>query len=100
MLVPAGSVAVMVLPALPSRSPEDEVVNPIVQVVMAPATDDEGVTDTDLTDCADVTEAEAVTDVVSELVTTLVVVEPVVVGLVTPAMDTVTASPAGTEYPL
>jgi hypothetical protein len=100
MLVPVGRVTVMVLPAVPSRSPEDEVVNPIVQVVMAPATEYEGVTDRDLTDCADVREAEAVTDLVSELVTTLVVVDPVVVGFVTPAMDTVTASPAGTEYPL
>jgi hypothetical protein len=99
-VVPAGRVTVMVLPAVPSRSPEDEVVNPTVQVVMAPATDDWGVTDEDLTDFAEVIAAEAVTDFVSELVTTFVVVDPVVVGLVTPPIDTVTASPAGTEYPL
>ena len=47
-----------------------------------------------------VIEIEAVADVVSEGVTTLVVADPVAVGLVTPFRVTVSASPAGTEYPL
>ena len=100
MLVPAGRVALMVLPAVPSRSPEDEAVNPIVQVERAPAADEDGVADNDATDWAVVMEVVVDADRVSELVRTFVVVDPVVVGLVTPAMDTVTASPAGTEYPL
>src|ERR1700689_691197 len=50
MFVPVGRVTVMVLPADPSRAPEDEVVNPIVQVESAPAADEDGVADNDVTD--------------------------------------------------
>jgi hypothetical protein len=100
MFVPAGSVTVMVLPAAPSRAPEDEVVNPIVQVERAPAADEDGVADNDATDWAVVIEIEAVAGVVSELVDTDAVAGPVAVGLVTPFKVTVSASPAGTEYPL
>jgi hypothetical protein len=49
-VVPVGSVTVMVLPADPSRTPEDEVVNPIVQVESAPAADEDGVADNEVTD--------------------------------------------------
>jgi predicted neutral ceramidase superfamily lipid hydrolase len=98
-VVPVGRVTEMVLPAAPSRSPEDEVTNPIVQVVRAPTADDEGFTVGEATDLAAaiVVEAEAEADLVSELVDTDTVAGPVAVGLVTPFRVTVTASPAGTE---
>jgi uncharacterized protein YqjF (DUF2071 family) len=99
-MVPVGRVTVIVLPADPSRAPEDEVVNPIVQVESAPAADEDGVADNDVTDVVVAIEIEAVAGVVSELVDTDTVAGPGVVGLVTPFRVTVSASPAGTEYPL
>ena len=90
----------MLLPAVPSRSPEDEVTNPIVQLVRAPTADDEGFTVGDATGCAVVIVVEADADLVSDVVDTDTVAGPGVVGLVTPFRVTVSASPAGTEYPL
>jgi|SRR5580658_606648 hypothetical protein len=100
MFVPAGRVTVMVLPDVPSRAPEDEVVKPIVQVERAPAADDDGAADNDATDWAVVIEIDTEAGVVSELVDTDTVPGPGVVGLVTPFRVTVSTSPAGTEYPL
>jgi hypothetical protein len=99
-VVPAGSVKVMVLPADPPRAPEGEAVNPTVQVVRAPAADEAGVADSDVTDWAAVIGVEIGAAVVSELVDTDAVADPVAVGLVTPFRVTVTASPEATETPL
>jgi hypothetical protein len=99
-VVPAGSVTVMLLPAAPSRAPDDDVVKATVQVVCAPAPDDDGVTDTVSTDWTAVMGLDAVVAFRSDVVDTDAVADPVAVGLVTPFRVTVTASPEGTEYPL
>ena len=99
-VVPVGRVTEMLLPAAPSRSPDDDVVNPTVQVAGAPADVEDAVADNDATGCAVVIVVEADADVVSDVVDTDTVAGPVAVGLVTPFRVTATASPAGTEYPL
>ena len=99
-VVPVGRVTEMLLPAAPSRSPEDDVVKPTVQVAGAPAADEDASTDGAATDWAVVIEVDADADLVSDVVDTDTVAGPVAVGLVTPFRATVTASPAATEYPL
>jgi hypothetical protein len=96
-VVPVGRVTEIVLPDAPSRSPDDDVVKPTVQVARAPAADDEGLTDSAVTGCTVVIGVEAVFVVVSELVTTATVADPVAVGLVTPSRASESASPAATE---
>jgi hypothetical protein len=83
-VVPVGSVTEMLLPAAPSRSPDDEVVKPTVQVAGAPADVDDGVADNDATGWAAVIVVEVEADLVSDVVDTDTVAGPVAVGLVTP----------------
>jgi hypothetical protein len=79
------------------KPPEAEVVKPAVQTASAPAAVDDGVTDRLFTALAVVMETEAVAALVSEVVDTEVVADPVVVGLVTPLRVTDSWSPAFTE---
>jgi len=83
-VVPVGRVTEMLLPAAPSRSPEDDVVKSSVHVESAPAADEDGVADNDVTEAAVVIAVEADADLVSDVVDTDTVAGPVAVGLVTP----------------
>jgi hypothetical protein len=83
-VVPVGRVTEMLLPAGPSRSPDDEVVKSAVQVERAPAADEDGVADNDATERSVVMEVDVDAARVSELVDTDTVTGPVAVGLVSP----------------
>ena len=76
-----------------------DVVKPIVQLVVAPAAVEVGDTETVETDFAAVIVTDLETPWVSELVDTVVLTEPVLVGLVTSTSTTERTSPALAEYP-
>ena len=96
--VPDGSVT-ETLPSAAGIPPVAEVVNPTVQSALAPAAVDVEVAETLLTEFTGVSVTDAVAALVSEVVDTLVEVDPVEVGLVTSLRDTDTALPAAALYP-
>ena len=96
--VPDGSVT-ETLPSAAGIPPVAEVVNPTVQSALAPAAVDVEVAETLLTEFAGVSVTDAVAALVSEVVDTLVEVDPVEVGLVTSLRDTDTALPEAALYP-
>ncbi len=81
------------------RAPVFEVVKPTVQFASAPATAEDGVTERLETAWAAVTVNAAVAFLVSADVDTVVVADPVAVGLVTSVSTTESASPALAELP-
>ena len=89
----------MALSADPANAPVDDVVKPIVQLARAPAAVDDGNTVKLATDWGVVMVNALVDDFESDEVVTVVVADPVVVGLVSPVRTTETTSPEFTGLP-
>jgi hypothetical protein len=82
-VVPVGSVTVT-FPTKAAKAPVEELLKPIVQFDSTPAPVEPGVTDRPVTDLAGVIETGVVAGVTSEVVETETVLDPLVLGLVTP----------------
>ena len=95
-MVPVGSVTVTVLPGY-GRAPVDDVVKPTVQSVVALTAVEDGATERLETAWAAVRVTDLVAVLVSADVDTVVVADPVVVGLVTSLSTTESTSPTFTE---
>jgi len=98
-VVPAGSVILMALPAVPSRPPVDEVVKANDHVVRASAAVETSPRVNPVTDCAVVIETGTVAMAVSDVVETETVPGPVAAGLVAPKTESDNWSPAFTVWP-